>query len=160
MNREILFRGKSGQTWYYGFLTGEKHYIGAEGCNNWTYRWHIYTEDKDTLWVREDTIGQYTGLVDSKQNKIFEGDIITFEDICCEDIPGYECPDEWAVDVMNKAEIVIREGCICFGKTLFQTSVYEDIRLHYPNIQKWFTECTKVIGNVYDNAELLERNNL
>lgn len=166
--REILFRAKAinrdpnreyrtnyeNGDWVYGLITepyNDKYDLPMEMKN---------THGVSGIEVDYNTLSQYTGLLDSLQNKIFEGDVVTFEDVCCEDIPGYQCPDEWALDVINKAGIVIREGCVCFGKTLFQTSAYEDIRLHYPNIQKWFTECTKVIGNVYDNPELLERNNL
>jgi hypothetical protein len=35
MNREILFRGKSGQTWYYGGVFCRRVYHGAIGCDDY-----------------------------------------------------------------------------------------------------------------------------
>lgn len=145
MSREILFRAKTKATkeWAYGHFA--KQYDVPQ----------IYTVNGHEC-IYEDTLCQYTGLTDKNGTKIFEGDIITFEDVCCEGGSGYEYPDEWAVETMNRAEIIIRNGCVCFGKELFETSAYEDIHFYYPNLNEWFTECAEVIGNVHDNPELLK----
>lgn len=144
MSREILFRAKTKATkeWIYGHFA--KQYDVPQ----------IYAGNGHEC-IYEDALCQYTGLTDKNGTKIFEGDIITFEDVCCEGGSGYEYPDEWAVEAMNRAEIIIRNGCVCFGKELFETSTYEDIQSYYPNLNEWFAECAEVIGNIHDNPELL-----
>lgn len=149
MNREILFRAKSSQSWCYG-------YVHKDYESPMPNKWRLTTAYGDVKVINSDTIGEWTGLLDKNNVMIFEGDIITFEDVCCEGGSGYEYPDEWAVDAMNRAEIIIRNGCVCFGKELFETSAYEDIHFYYPNLNEWFAECAEVIGNIHDNPELVK----
>lgn len=149
MNREILFRAKSSQSWCYG-------YIHKDYESPMPNKWRLTTAYGDVKVINSDTIGEWTGLLDKNNVMIFEGDIITFEDVCCEGGSGYEYPDEWAVEAMNRVEIIIRNGCVCFGEELFETSVYEDIHFYYPNLNEWFAECAEVIGNIHDNPELLK----
>ena len=137
---EILFRGKTkviaGSPYNNGKSDGEwvKGYAYNDvGC------WKI--RQFETAWadyvpyeVDPETIGQYTGLTDSKGEKIFGGDIIKFGDI---------------VGVIN-----YNEGCYCVktNKPDWKSRnnpAIDIIMNEYPNE-------VVIIGNVHDNPELLK----
>ena len=72
--REILFRGKrlNNGEWVYG------SYWYSHRSN--TYQHFVF--DDGNVWVSVDpsTVGQFTGLTDKSCAKIFEGDIVCYED--------------------------------------------------------------------------------
>lgn len=132
--REILFRGKRVDygTWIEGhyvfnFWGKQEHTIHACGIG----------DGGCCCWVDPQTVGQFTGRLDKNGKRVFEGDIIRL----CEGLPGYDVGvilwnnhDQAYVIVQNPAENVMLEDFGNYGKE----------------------EYYEVIGNIYDNPELLE----
>ena len=132
--REILFRGKriyNGkwvEGWYEPPVEWDGHkfgttiaYICKEG----------YLKDAE---VDPSTVGQYTGLTDKNGKRIFEGDVVKWND--------------------KMGRIVFGMGCFCVKYLMphcfYRNSPAIDIVFHeYPNE-------VEVIGNIHDNPELLE----
>ena len=125
--REILFRGKRKDNgeWVYGNL--------VRGCDE-KYAYIVEFGNKELcrnyINVKPDTIGQYTGLKDKNDTKIFEGDIVKrfwFSRMCIYQI-GYD---------NGIASFIGRAG------RKFTTFDYD-------------SEEFEVICNIYDNPELLK----
>ena len=149
--REILFRG---QTRRYG----EKVRLNGEKIkSNWVYGgifpqngegdFAIIYQQKPTIGkypVYADTVGQYTGFTDKNGAKIFEGDILAFDDM--DDSKGiYEVfwdgnNGKFAIAASGNRNYV--DDFELFDE-LFERNEYF----------KWFT----VIGNIYDSPELLKQ---
>lgn len=122
MMREILFRGKFGNEWKYGFLSIEPQglVIQEPYKNNSSNVWHIDA----------DTVGQYTGLTDKNGTKIFEGDIVKYG------------------DTVHNVVFEQRNGTAYFGLVY---STLETLSFGYYQDLKQI----EVIGNIYDDPELL-----
>lgn len=132
--REIKFRGKgiADNEWYYGDLIQSR--LGTA--------W-IITEDYTTATeditlntcaspqIKQDTIGQYTGLKDENEVEIYDGDIIK-----CSFYPEYIF------------EIKFTE--LCWYMRKITTSEY----INLSNVLQYELE---VIGNIHDNPDLLEK---
>lgn len=90
----------------------------------------------ESALVNYDTIGQFTGLCDSKGNQIYEGDILRFGNS-----PSGVCEVKW-----NK---MISAFCIRF---------YFEKELGVRPLGEWAIceRSVEIIGNIYDNPELLE----
>lgn len=139
--REILFRG---QTRRYG----EKVKLNGEKIkSNWVYGgifpqngdgdFAIIYQQEPTIEkypVYADTVGQYTGLTDKNGKKIFEGDIVKYG------------------DTVHKVVFEQRNGTAYFGLVY---STLETLSLGYYQDLKQI----EVIGNIYDNPELLGEEN-
>ena len=141
MNREILFRGKrvSGD-WVYGYLLkmfGELSIMCVDDENN------IYPID-------EESVGQFTGLTDKNGTKIFEGDILC----------GYKYPYLSEGHFNYYAEVCLFENCPAFGLYTFKNPNLDIVKgISSGNtdlMEDWESENWDVIGNIYDNPELLE----
>lgn len=127
--REILFRAKGlyKDCWYYGDFVKCRRHM--------TYQIIDLDEQEMKLghYVKIDTIGQYTGLCDKNGTKIFEGDIVKGTIV-----------SQWA-----KQEII----CVVrYVNDKFVT--IEDNKWEHSLM---FAKKIEVIGNIYDNPELLEK---
>ena len=107
--------------------------------NEWKYGYltieprGLAIKDFIVLWhIDAKTVGQYTGMLDKNGIKIFEGDIVDFSDRSNGDGYGVVRYDE------NETEFEFESDNIC-----------RSLGSYYPkNIE--------VIGNIYDNPELLK----
>ena len=153
MQREIKFRGQRIDTkqWVYGLLI--TNHLGAyiiTEDNPHECHLHHYIEIDEYYKVIPETVGQSTGLKDKNGKEIYEGDIVKFEDAGEE---GYEYKEGF--DFENTASI-------CFNDGRFELDVFADRNsgvLEDTDSQEELLTVLKnceVIGNIYDNPELLE----
>ncbi len=166
--REILFRGRTVSEseymddgeWITGFYTcfnGEEHRI---------YTGYSETDCGDHYpdWfnVIPETVEQYTGLTDKHGKKIFEGDIVQYQNLMDFDIQSVVKFGEYLQDGSNGEY----NGTKCIG---FYVEVdnftcpdwcdnqpeYFNEYWKYQNILEVAREC-EIIGNIHDNPELLK----
>lgn len=139
--REILFRGKHihalpqnehlDGTWVYGYLCDENY---------------INTVDEDVyggkftseMLIYPETVCQYTGLTDKNGRKIFEYDIVSAP------FTGY---------AGNKEE---RKGIVEFVNGAFSVN-WNDSEEYGKNFVGYVNDI-EVIGNIFDNPELIGEN--
>lgn len=132
--RELLFRGKNRLgKWIYGTLQSTEPFAWGKSFKNYL----CITNDDwvdgtrclhgSVSWVKKETVGQFTGLYDKNGKKIFEGDIVKI--------------NENQID-----EVMYGYGCFLLAR---EDQDYEFTRLDFNKIE--------VIGNIYDNPELLRR---
>ena len=134
--REILFRGKRKDNgkWVEGHY-GE-YYSGKENVS-------CISIPKETISgslcydVIPETVGQYTGLTDKNDTKIFEGDIVKH-------IQKYEISGE----VKSIAVIKWNEAYSCWSVEYTNGRITAFLGTEYHKLE--------VIGNAHNNPELLE----
>lgn len=156
--REILFRGKrmNDGGWVYGdyhrytcttssIIPTPTHYIMGRDASS-----------KANIWVDPTTVGQYTGLPDKNGVKIFEGDIVAWRDKnfilnshYAYGFDGYKYGDELIVRCLKSGFMLCKKH-----------DGIPDIpnaNAKIDNYAFWnFHRFLEVIGNIYDNPELLE----
>lgn len=140
--REILFRGKriDNGEWVEGYL------IHDEFCNTQIpYIGYLCGDSVDVAEVDPETVGQYTGLRDCTRTKeypngkrIFEGDILQ-----------YINPRNGKSGRCGAIESAVWNCGCCYSVFGFAANGCVDIGDHEKCI---------VVGNIYDNLELLEEN--
>ena len=138
MDREIKFRGRSYDgIWMFGFLMPAprpqihpscKHIISAVPHT-------IKSVDSGLYEVNEDTIGQYTGLKDKRGGEIYEWDIV----------------DLWSQGSH------ITDGIIKWGNGRCGFFIGNATNSMVWNLSgdQYGCETLKVVGNIYDNPELI-----
>lgn len=137
--REIVFRGKriNDGKWLEGnllvWLDGETDiFVRDPGDSECQLKFSVYP----------DSVGQYTGLKDNKGKKIFEGDIVRFEDAEA-DFEGYH------------DNVFVNQGIVWLSpwdEVLFtnrQTVEMDDLYINEGAID------AEVVGNEFDNPELI-----
>lgn len=117
--RQIKFRAQDYTgTWHYGYIVQDTIVpVNPDGS----------AELGINIYVKPETIGQFTGLYDKNGNEVFEGDILLFKDL---------------KPLWDDQTVVV--GWSEFGAR-FETGGF-NIRLCTVN---------EIIGNVFDNKELL-----
>lgn len=145
--REILFRGKrvDNGEWVYGDLV----HIGNKSYISYYYESALSTFINETfeydgisivgvapfIEVVPSTVGQYIGLLNKNDKKIFEGDIVEFPD---HGNGGTKIGQVNYNDEDTLYEIIYEEPvCITLGESFHGREL-------------------EVIGNIHDNPELLE----
>lgn len=114
----------------------------------------------DYITVSPDEIAlmQSTGLKDKNGKEIFEGDVLKFNDEWAEYC--YEGYVDGSVEDINFVEVVRGEACFEFGKTKYpESSLFirmEDEHLTFAELIKSKDFEFEILGNIYENPELLE----
>lgn len=140
--RNIKFRGLKrnpyGDKWVYGYyaLKDGKHIIIMPHSSSYE-RSLKARKPLPTISVEHEidfkTVGQYTGLKDRKQVEIYEGDIIQYEDI---------------------TKGIVRYSERYAQYVLVNTGSVKD---EFETLGDYNIEVFEIIGNIYDNPELLEK---
>lgn len=132
--REILFRGKriDNDEWTEGYLFKQ--------WNRTFLLWGMTGDIPNMIEVIPETVGQYTGVIDKNGKKVFEGDIIdyTWDTLC----GGKEHRTYVISYANNEAKFV---GDCVIGNPRHSLPTFE-----------YIGERGEVIGNIYDNKEILE----
>ena len=132
--REILFRGKCCTTgeWVEGFLGIEE--LDDYVIQQFSFDEYFASECIDQYSVKLETVGQYTGLTDKNDKKIFEGDILS----------GYL--DDLFPEEESRYEVIWHD---------YGWHIRSNGFLDTPD-NGWLKENFEVIGNIHDNPELLK----
>ena len=158
--REILFRGKrvDNGEWVEGSLIRSDEFYGDKRKKplyyicpfDTTFEYDECYDDSDE--VNPDTIGQYTGLIEKNGTKVFEGDIVKYTRTRMY-APSASFNGQ---DLVSKHLIYWNEDKHCFYQDHYTEKrcigaggiVFKDERTEENIIE--------VIGNIYDNPELLK----
>ena len=141
MNREIKFRGKcSPQSKYQGeWVTGSLVVPEIIKDNELLIVVAHSDNCKTTYHVDKDTVGQFTGLQDKNGKDIYEGDIL----MCIGDRSD------------NKGKKYYRSVLFNHGSFCMTVPEYNCLSSLYSHVVNgrllW-----EVVGNIYDNKDLLE----
>ena len=134
MSRPIEFRGLSDGGWVFGHLYHDQRFIDGQSCCDVL----IIRDDADVDHIIKDgTESQFTGLTDKSCIKVFEGDIVIIS------------RQDSLKSIPQKVEYIPACGFVC-SREIFTDSwdILSPIYFGHDNLE--------VIGNIYQNPELLE----
>ena len=152
--RQILFRGirKDNNSFAFGYyrknifydkfsseenkILDTTHYIGSLDNR------FLFDDIFEQVEVIDETVGQFTGLLDKNGNMIFEGDICIYDD---NDSMSYHCSGEKFLVVGLKGRFTARMKPFDEYDGFNQNTITEEVE-----------DCCTIIGNVHQNPELLE----
>lgn len=153
--REILFRGKTtrGNIWVHGDCSRFTEPGKVEICYPISVDLVDVTATAyshcDWIEVEPETVGQFTGLLDKNGKKIFEGDIIRIHNDYTGDLHPFNC------------RVMFHEGSfVCAWQDDIDdvASWHEESNFVFNHFSSWNVPLVwwEIVGNVYDNPELLE----
>ena len=147
MNREILFRGKrcSDGKWVYGFYVESKQsWQGHKPHRSWIVPNAIsnggFFNILGRYAVKDDTVGQFTGMTDKHGLKVFEGDIVEV----------YDFTSAYASKYRGVVKMYCCSWCVEYEDSILDMVAHP--RLFFDDFADRKTE---VIGNIHDHSELL-----
>lgn len=155
--REIKFRGKVADEWVIGYFAGDetitqkKPHKNSKCCGYGAFT------------VNKETVGQYTGLKDKNGNEIYEGDIVRntlFGRLA--DKSKYKNEEEFD---SIKEDLIKNSHCIFDDEYQFHRNIHIVVEWCHNGFFPFATclGCSpeidnnkvEIIGNVYDNPELI-----
>ena len=150
--REIKFRMWDGKRMWYGTEEELKEWsewfeVKTNPCNllnsllSGYYNIDFGDKDNKYVWM------QYTGLRDMNGKEIYEGDVVAIE------------VENWEVDYPEKTKAIgvvsWDDDCSGFYIQWFYSADNDDTK-NYIDLCPWVREQLEVIGNVFENTDLIE----
>lgn len=132
-------------------ISEDRYYICTFAMANHTH--YINNATSSMVEVVPETVGQYSGLEDKNNKRIYEGDVVEFES------HGY-------CDSKERGVVIFKDGCygIAYIAHWDVEHGFDDMKFHrIGKKDKWqdmgasgeITYTYEVLGNVYDNSDLL-----
>ena len=125
--REIKFRGRDGDDWYYGSL-----FVNECG--------HTAISAPKSFWmkpVNAETVGQFTGMYDCDGREIYEGDVIRS-------------------DLLPHMRTTVCNGCVEYRNGAFYVEYIDHTYANLGDLIFYSGTSTTVIGNIHDDPKLME----
>jgi len=144
--REIKFRGKDYQgNWHYGSLViyNNGTFAIAQNDTTWTDD-GFHNDDFELVEVKQETLGQFMGLLDKNDKEIYEGDIVEWQQY------GFMGQKTETI----KGVVYFDTDCGAYGLNTGFVKDFSWLRIFYNGVD--LGDIT-VIGNIHDNPELLKK---
>lgn len=151
--------------WIYGYLrqTGHENIEKPNGQYIKTVKYYQIQDNKyNSQFVNEETIGQYTGLKDKNGKKIYEGDVVQIiKNVCSQ----YNPIENYIVTFERGSYRLVKDFVYIHYleyKINNHNRVYIDelSRRETRLFRRKSEERFEIIGNVYDNPELIDKNKI